>query len=134
MAIKKINVACVHRRNISQYDSGERCGPWASCFFLQYLYNIYIYWLYLDNREDLEKKTNAYILPFTVQKENINKIFQDMTSYKVCKDDNLSTELKQYFCKMPNNKHLKILILGNFSIAKSNHLTVIKLLCFNEII
>jgi hypothetical protein len=31
MAVKKINVACVHRRNISQYDSGERCGPWASC-------------------------------------------------------------------------------------------------------
>jgi hypothetical protein len=33
MAIKKSNVACVHRRNISQYDSGERCGPWASCLF-----------------------------------------------------------------------------------------------------
>jgi hypothetical protein len=33
MAIKKSNVACVQRRNISQYDSGERCGPWASCFF-----------------------------------------------------------------------------------------------------
>jgi hypothetical protein len=32
MAMKKSNVACVHRRNISQYDSGERCGPWASCF------------------------------------------------------------------------------------------------------
>ena len=32
MAIKKSNVACVHRRNITQYDSGERCGPWASCF------------------------------------------------------------------------------------------------------
>jgi hypothetical protein len=34
MAIKKSNVACVHRRNISQYDSGERCGPWASCFII----------------------------------------------------------------------------------------------------
>jgi hypothetical protein len=32
MAMKKSNVACVHRRPISQYDSGERCGPWASCF------------------------------------------------------------------------------------------------------
>jgi hypothetical protein len=32
MAIKKSNVACVHRQNISQYDSGERCCPWASCF------------------------------------------------------------------------------------------------------
>jgi hypothetical protein len=21
-------------QNISQYDSGERCGPWASCFVL----------------------------------------------------------------------------------------------------
>jgi hypothetical protein len=31
MAIKKSNVACVHWRNITQYDSGERCGPWASC-------------------------------------------------------------------------------------------------------
>jgi hypothetical protein len=31
MAMKKSNVACVHRRTISQYDSGERCGPWASC-------------------------------------------------------------------------------------------------------
>jgi hypothetical protein len=31
MAIKKSNVACVHRRNISQYYSGERYGPWASC-------------------------------------------------------------------------------------------------------
>jgi heme A synthase len=33
MAIKKSNVACVQWRNISQYDSGERCGPWASCFY-----------------------------------------------------------------------------------------------------
>jgi hypothetical protein len=32
MAIKKSNVACVYRRNINQYDSGERCGLWASCF------------------------------------------------------------------------------------------------------
>jgi hypothetical protein len=31
MAIKKSNFACVYMRNISQYDSGERCGPWASC-------------------------------------------------------------------------------------------------------
>jgi hypothetical protein len=31
MAIKKSNVACLHRKNISQYDSGERCGLWASC-------------------------------------------------------------------------------------------------------
>ena len=30
--IKKSNVACVQRWNISQYDSGERCGPWASCY------------------------------------------------------------------------------------------------------
>jgi hypothetical protein len=37
MAIKKSNIACVHRRNISQYDSGERCGPWASC--LSYTFN-----------------------------------------------------------------------------------------------
>jgi hypothetical protein len=34
MAIKKSNAACVHRRNISQYDSGEQCGPWASCLFI----------------------------------------------------------------------------------------------------
>jgi hypothetical protein len=34
MAMKKSNIACVHRRNISRYDSGERCGPWASCFSL----------------------------------------------------------------------------------------------------
>jgi hypothetical protein len=33
MAIKKINIACVHRRNISQYDLCERCGPWVSCRF-----------------------------------------------------------------------------------------------------
>jgi hypothetical protein len=31
--MKKSNVACVHRRNISRYDSGEQCGPWASCLF-----------------------------------------------------------------------------------------------------
>jgi hypothetical protein len=31
MAIKKSNFACAYMRNISQYDSGERCGPWASC-------------------------------------------------------------------------------------------------------
>jgi hypothetical protein len=43
MAIKKNNVACVHRRNISQYDSGERCGPWASCFVLLFLFYLFIY-------------------------------------------------------------------------------------------
>jgi hypothetical protein len=32
MAMKKSNLACVHRRNISQYDSSERCGPWVSWF------------------------------------------------------------------------------------------------------
>jgi hypothetical protein len=31
MAIKKSNFACVYMPNISRYDSGERCGPWASC-------------------------------------------------------------------------------------------------------
>jgi hypothetical protein len=31
MAIKKSSFACVYMRNISQFDSGERCGPWASC-------------------------------------------------------------------------------------------------------
>jgi hypothetical protein len=48
MAIKKRNVACVHRRNISQYDSGERCGPWASCFILHVL-------LIVDKTECLNK-------------------------------------------------------------------------------
>jgi hypothetical protein len=33
MAIKKSNVACVHRRNINQNDAGERCCPWASCLY-----------------------------------------------------------------------------------------------------
>jgi hypothetical protein len=32
IAIKKSNFVCVYMRNISQYNSGERCGPWASCF------------------------------------------------------------------------------------------------------
>jgi hypothetical protein len=36
MAIKKNNFADVYMRNISQYDSGERCGPWASCFIMYY--------------------------------------------------------------------------------------------------
>jgi hypothetical protein len=35
MAIKKSNIACVYRRNISQYDSGERCDPWASCLWME---------------------------------------------------------------------------------------------------
>jgi hypothetical protein len=30
MAIKKSNFACVYMRNLSQYDSGERCGSWVS--------------------------------------------------------------------------------------------------------
>jgi hypothetical protein len=33
MAIKESNFECVYMRNISQYDSGERCGPWASCMY-----------------------------------------------------------------------------------------------------
>jgi hypothetical protein len=28
--VKKSNFACVYMGNINQYDSGERCGPWAS--------------------------------------------------------------------------------------------------------
>jgi hypothetical protein len=31
----KLNFACVYVQNISQYDSGERCGPWASCFIFR---------------------------------------------------------------------------------------------------
>jgi hypothetical protein len=27
--MKKSNFACVYMQNISQYDSGERCGPWV---------------------------------------------------------------------------------------------------------
>jgi hypothetical protein len=30
---KKSNFACVYMGNISQYDSSEWCGPWASCFY-----------------------------------------------------------------------------------------------------
>jgi hypothetical protein len=33
--MKKSNFACVFMRNISQNDSGERCGPWASCLNLE---------------------------------------------------------------------------------------------------
>jgi hypothetical protein len=29
--IEKSIFACVYVQNISQYDSGERCDPWASC-------------------------------------------------------------------------------------------------------
>jgi hypothetical protein len=40
MAMMKSNFACVYMRNSSQYDSGERCGLWASCYlawtFLRY--------------------------------------------------------------------------------------------------
>jgi hypothetical protein len=25
-------------QNISQYDSGERCGPWASCYFIKFMF------------------------------------------------------------------------------------------------
>jgi hypothetical protein len=32
VTIKKSNFTCVYIGNSSQYDSGERCGPWASCF------------------------------------------------------------------------------------------------------
>jgi hypothetical protein len=51
MAIKKSNVVCVHRRNISQYDSGERCGPWASCY------------KYLSFEEDLALHLNNLTFP-----------------------------------------------------------------------
>jgi hypothetical protein len=43
MAIKKSNVACVHRQNISQYDSGEWCGPWAYCFFFFFFFFTSVY-------------------------------------------------------------------------------------------
>jgi hypothetical protein len=44
MAITKSNVACVHRQNVNQYDSGERCDPWTSCFpsLHKHLYRIWL--------------------------------------------------------------------------------------------
>jgi hypothetical protein len=38
MVPEKRNFACVYVQNISQYDSGERCGPWASCSLSAYRY------------------------------------------------------------------------------------------------
>jgi hypothetical protein len=32
--MKKSNLACVYIGNLSQYDSGERCGPWVFFFSL----------------------------------------------------------------------------------------------------
>jgi hypothetical protein len=37
VTIKKSNFACVYIGNIL-YDSGERCGPWASCYLYTYLW------------------------------------------------------------------------------------------------
>jgi hypothetical protein len=51
MAIKKINVACVHRQNISQYDSGERCDPWTSCFNFHRSENVHFYCIVLATIE-----------------------------------------------------------------------------------
>jgi hypothetical protein len=33
--IKKSNFACVYMGNVSQFDSGERCGPWVSCWKME---------------------------------------------------------------------------------------------------
>jgi hypothetical protein len=46
VAIKKSNFACINMRNITHYDSGERCSPWASCL------NIFLknwQWLSISN-------------------------------------------------------------------------------------
>jgi hypothetical protein len=34
--VKKGNFLHIYMGNISQYDSGERCGPWASCLGVTY--------------------------------------------------------------------------------------------------
>ena len=41
--IKKSNFACVFMRSISQNDSGERCGPWASCFFVFFFVFVFVF-------------------------------------------------------------------------------------------
>jgi hypothetical protein len=54
MAMTKSNVACVHKQNISQYDSGERCGPWASCIEVLYIIKESIY--ELGRKQDQERR------------------------------------------------------------------------------
>jgi hypothetical protein len=51
MAIKKRNVASVHRR-ISQHDSGERCGPWP----------IVIFHIYPTSHEELIKLNREFMI------------------------------------------------------------------------
>jgi hypothetical protein len=44
----KTYFACVYEQNISQYDSGERCGPWVSCL-------IYFLLFFLDDPPNIDK-------------------------------------------------------------------------------
>jgi hypothetical protein len=48
MGIKKSNFACVYMRDISQYDSGERCSPWASCFNIDHRSLVFVILPYIS--------------------------------------------------------------------------------------
>jgi hypothetical protein len=55
MTMEKKKVACVHRQNISQYDSGERCGPWASCLKGRFIgENIRLIYDIMENKEFIQ--------------------------------------------------------------------------------
>ena len=80
MAMKKSNVACVHRQNISQYDSGERCGPWASCltFIDLHSFTNFFYVYSLSNSDVLSVYTCFYC---EIKYEDIN--FTERINYRV---------------------------------------------------
>jgi hypothetical protein len=65
MAMKKSNITCIHRRNISRYDSGERCGPWASCYFTVYVARRLIVYHF----DEILVAPNYFILCNNIQKD-----------------------------------------------------------------
>ena len=58
----KLNFACVYVLNISEYDSGERCGPWASCYSLKHFSLHLVIYLFIHESFILSSNSvNLYV-------------------------------------------------------------------------
>jgi hypothetical protein len=57
--LRKSNFTFIYMGNISQYDSGERCGSWASCFGILIMFDTLLHVIQLMDVLICKCRTNT---------------------------------------------------------------------------
>jgi hypothetical protein len=120
MAMKKSYVACVHRQNISQYDSGEWCGPWASCLTFTFTNFFYVYSL---SNSDVLSVYTCFKSKRNNSVKNVSIVPKTELDLDILKINNLYTKYHFSLCNLCKENERTLRIMGIFRSPRATTLS-----------